>query len=277
MSLIRQRVVVCIFRKLDRNASGFVEESELALHLRRANIPDIVEGLKTPQNKAKEFIQLMGTPANGTVTPEGKISVEQMVDFYLTRSLEIQMTDEDFKGMVLMDWGMDASEGAGMPSAAGVEYSIHNRSPAATTNPASRPVVAPTAPATPAPSNERQSPRKASEQMKATPPPSSSAAATAAADKDQFHESPKAPARDTKVSKTSFNGLSTTAPGAAATATTTSSSEILVSNNLNAMIATLQAKISEQQITIDSQQQIITTQQNMLGQLQTMLQQQQGL
>ena len=268
MSLIRQRIVVYIFRKLDRNASGFVEESELALHLRRANILDVVEGLKTPQNKAKEFIQLMGTPANGTVTPEGKISIEQMVDFYLTRSLEIHMSDEDFKGMVLMDWGMDASEGAGMPSSAGIEYSIHNRNPVATTNsPASRPIVTPTAPATPAPSNERSSPRKTTEQTKAMPPPSSSAA-----DKDQYHESPKAPVRDTKVSKTSFNGLTMNAPSA-----TASSSELLVSNNLHAMIATLQAKISEQQTTIDSQQQIITTQQNMLGQLQAMLQHQQGL
>ena len=265
MSLIRQRIVVYVFRKLDRNASGFIEESELALHLRRANIPDIVEGLHTPQVKAKEFIQLMGTPANGTVTPEGKISIEQMVDFYLTRSLEIQMTDEDFKGMVLMDWGMDASEGAGMPSSAGIEYSIHNRSPVAAT---ARPTATPTAPATPAPSNERASPRKTTEQTKITPPSSSSA------DKEQLHESPKAPTRDKKVTKSSFNGLNANPPGASASA---SSSEVLVSNNLNAMIETLQAKIAEQQLTIDSQQQIITTQQSMLGQLQTMLQQQQAL
>lgn len=240
----------------------------MALHLRRANIPDVVEGLQTPQVKAKEFIQLMGTPANGTVTPEGKISIEQMVDFYLTRSLEIQMTDEDFKGMVLMDWGMDASEGAGMPSSAGTEYSIHNRSPVAAT---SRPTVTPTAPATPAPSNERASPRKTStEQIKGTPPPSSSSSA----DKEQLHESPKAPTRDKKASRSSFNGLNANPPGATAPV---SSSDVLVNNNSNATIEALQAKISEQQLTIDSQQQIITTQQNMLAQLQTMLQQQQAL
>jgi len=108
---------------LDRNSSGFVEESELALHLRRANIPDIEEGVITPQAKAKELIQLIGTPMNGTTTPEGNISVEQMVDFYLTRSLETIMNDEEFKTMVLAEWGMDVSDGMAMQPLMGREIS----------------------------------------------------------------------------------------------------------------------------------------------------------
>ena len=166
MALIRQRIVVYLFRKLDRNSSGFVEESELALHLRRANIPDIVEGVITPQAKAKEFIQLMGTPMNGTTTPEGNISVEQMVDFYLTRSLETEMNDEEFKAMVLVDWGMDASEGMAMPALIAKEISREfgatpsigkEISKESATNAQH---VTPVMPATPASSNVNASPRK---------------------------------------------------------------------------------------------------------------------
>ena len=177
MALTRQRIVVYLFRKLDRNSSGFVEESELALHLRRANIPDIVEGVITPQAKAKELIQLIGTPMNGTTTPEGNISVEQMVDFYLTRSLETIMNDEEFKTMVLDDWGMDASEGMAMPPLIGKEISRDfMATPPIVGKQISKefPVVgqhvAPVAPTVPASSNINASPRKAGINTSKAPP-----------------------------------------------------------------------------------------------------------
>ena len=181
MVLTRQRIVVYLFRKLDRNSSGFIEESELALHLRRANIPDIVEGVITPQAKAKEFVQLIGTPMNGTTTPEGNISVEQMVDFYLTRSLENVMNDEEFKAMVLVDWGMDASDGLAMPPLIGKEISRDfgatitsvvqeiTKEPSTTTT--TVPHITPVMPATPASSNVNVSPRKTGINAVASKPP----------------------------------------------------------------------------------------------------------
>jgi hypothetical protein len=43
--VFRQRLVIYIFRKLDRNSSGYIEESELAKYYKSSNLAGISYGL----------------------------------------------------------------------------------------------------------------------------------------------------------------------------------------------------------------------------------------
>jgi hypothetical protein len=245
---MRQRICVFIFRKLDRNSSGFIEESELVTHLRHANIPEVLDGSMTPQAKAKELIALMGTPANGTITPEGKISVEQLVDYYLTQTLQVAMTDDEFKYMVIADWGMEASDSTNMPGTR--ENSMHgSKTPA---------VPQPTAPATPPPAKEASPRGKAVAQASTGKNgKDSSVAASSEVDKKALGEQYRqqytnlaSPARRDSVDGPSDVGA------------------------LVAQLQQMQAKVADQDKIIESQSQMITAQAQMIATMQAMMTQQ---
>jgi Ca2+-binding EF-hand superfamily protein len=294
LSRPRQRIVVFVFRKLDKNLTGFIEESELTLHLRKATLPDILEGIKTPQAKAKEFISMMGTPMNGTIVPEGNISVEQMVDYYLTRTLEQSMSDEEFKTLVVADWGVDSSDAS---------TSVHDNSPAAVG------LVA-VAPSTPAPSNPcsvRKAPIGPSIVRMHAESEKPSAAVAAEQYNEQFqkqYQNLASPRRastanvDTESYKRGTaddvraNGgaASTRIPSTPTVQTalppangTYASGNVSPSmqrkdngeqmvNSLNLLVASLHSKVEDLQQMVQNQQSIITTQQQMLGQLQMIIQ-----
>ena len=103
LSTFRQRLVIYIFRKLDRNSSGYIEERELTKFYKCSNLPEILDGSITPKAKSKEFVQNIGTIAvpDG---PEGRISVEQFIDYYLSMSLVFKGSDEEFRSEVLSEW-----------------------------------------------------------------------------------------------------------------------------------------------------------------------------
>ena len=227
-------------------------------HLRRANIPDLLDGSVTPQAKAKEFIVIMGTPANGTITPEGKISVEQMVDFYLTRSLQVpEMTDDEFKFMVLADWGMEAGDSTNMPSTqqqqqTGAENSIH----------ASKPPQ-PTAPTSPQPAKE------ASPRGKAVAQQASNAATAATSGKGK--DAQAALEVDKKALGEQYRQQYPNLTSTARRDSVDGHSDVVA---LVAQLQQLQAKVADQEKIIESQSQMITTQAQMLATLQVMMTQQ---
>lgn len=107
MSVFRKRLVIYIFRKLDRNSSGFIEESELTRFYKCSNLPEIFDGSITPKAKSKEFVQSIGTIAvpDG---PEGRISLEQFIDYYLSMSLVFSGSDVEFRSEVLSEWRVEA-------------------------------------------------------------------------------------------------------------------------------------------------------------------------
>ena len=87
-----RRMVVYVFRRLDRNSSGYIEETELSLHRRKSTVADAADGTRTPQakGKAKDLIALVGTDACGSSPAvEGRISLEQLLDYYLTLQVGI--------------------------------------------------------------------------------------------------------------------------------------------------------------------------------------------
>lgn len=302
LSRPRQRIVVFVFRKLDKNLTGFIEESELTLHLRKATLPDILEGIKTPQSKAKEFISMMGTQMNGTIVPEGNISVEQMVDYYLTRTLEQSMSDDEFKTMVVADWGVDSADVGATTQDNG---------------PTSNGLVA-IAPSSPIPSNQQCSPRKAPigpsiVRMHAEKEKPSAVAAEQY--NEQFQKQYQNLASPRRVSTTNIDvegykrgttddlrstgatpataripaqGMTApVAPPATASAYASSGANPspIVSRKdtsdqsvggLNVLVASLQSKVEDLQQMVQNQQSIISTQQQMLGQLQMIIQHQQN-
>ena len=109
--MFRQRLVIYIFRKLDRNSSGFIEESELAKFYKSSNLPEILDGAITPKAKSKEFINNIGTPSV-VGGPEGRVSVDQFIDYYLSKSLVFLGTDEVFRAEVLSEWRVE-NDGTG--------------------------------------------------------------------------------------------------------------------------------------------------------------------
>ena len=70
-------------------------------------MPEILDGAISPIAKSKDFIQSIGTPSVNSGL-EGRISVEQFIDYYLSKSLVFLGSDEDFKGEVLSEWGVDS-------------------------------------------------------------------------------------------------------------------------------------------------------------------------
>ena len=99
--------MIYIFRKLDRNSSGYIEESELAKFYKCSNLPEIQDGAITPKAKSKELVQTIGT-SEIPGGPEGRISVEQFIDYYLSLSLVFKGTDEEFRTKVLSEWRVES-------------------------------------------------------------------------------------------------------------------------------------------------------------------------
>lgn len=70
-------------------------------------MPEILDGTISPKAKSKDFIQSIGTPSvNGG--QEGRVSVEQFIDYYLSKSLVFLGSDEDFREEVLSEWRIDS-------------------------------------------------------------------------------------------------------------------------------------------------------------------------
>jgi Ca2+-binding EF-hand superfamily protein len=98
LSPYRQGLVDFVFLLLDSNGSGFIEQKELAAYFDKTTSPGILSGRNiSPDLKAKEFIKMSGTEAKGT------ISLQQLTEFYLDRSLYID-DDVMFKYELLDDW-----------------------------------------------------------------------------------------------------------------------------------------------------------------------------
>jgi hypothetical protein len=133
--------VIYIFRKLDRNSSGFIEESELAKFYKCSNLPEILDGAITPKAKSKELVQTIGT-TEVPGGPEGRISVDQFIDYYLSLSLVFKGTDEEFRAKVLSEWRVESG-------------SSDNNTPPQPTASARTEVKHPAPPSTLAPSSSR--------------------------------------------------------------------------------------------------------------------------
>jgi hypothetical protein len=159
LSMFRQRLVIYIFRKLDRNSSGYIEESELANYYASSNLVEIIDGtyrflihdkllivhtllsptllfivfkifnIKIPPNdslylifnvsligtiapkeKSKELILNVGTAAPNGTNQEGRISVSQFIDYYLSMSLLFQGNDDEFRTEVLSEWRVESEQ-----------------------------------------------------------------------------------------------------------------------------------------------------------------------
>mmetsp|Transcript_35862 Transcript_35862/g.33965 ORF Transcript_35862/g.33965 Transcript_35862/m.33965 type:complete len:506 (+) Transcript_35862:229-1746(+) len=92
----RQQIVNFIFHHLDRNASGFIEDSELTTFYRKSLLPDIISGQSDPAIKSSEFFKKIGCS-------DGKVSLEQLTDYYLSKSIKIN-NDVKFKSDCMDEW-----------------------------------------------------------------------------------------------------------------------------------------------------------------------------
>jgi hypothetical protein len=77
----------------------------------QAALPDIVDGSRTPQAKAKDLMALVVAGVYGPKPAlDGGISLEQLVDHYLTVTLATPMTDEAFQARLHADWGVNPAD-----------------------------------------------------------------------------------------------------------------------------------------------------------------------
>ena len=95
LSEYRQRIVNFVFYRLDKNTTGFIEESELIYFFSRSVVADA----ESPQSYAIErsaaFIGEHGSC--------NKISLEQFTDYYLNKSL-VTPSDAKFKSECIEEW-----------------------------------------------------------------------------------------------------------------------------------------------------------------------------
>ena len=84
-----------IFHRLDKNASGYIEELELKNFIQSSFLPDIVSGLCSAEDMCYEFME-----KNGFI---GKISPLELTNYYLNKSVEIS-SDTKFKADCMDEW-----------------------------------------------------------------------------------------------------------------------------------------------------------------------------
>jgi hypothetical protein len=95
LSEYRQRIVNFVFYRLDKNTTGFIEQSELIYFFSRSVLADAESRESYAIEKSAEFIRENGS--------SNKISLEQFTDYYLNKSL-ITSSDAKFKSECIEEW-----------------------------------------------------------------------------------------------------------------------------------------------------------------------------
>ena len=91
-------VVEFVFDTLDTNSDSIVDEAEMLSFYQTSNFQDIISGSATLMSKTNLFFKAMGAQKKDRF-----VRIEQLLDYYLTKSLEIE-DDISFRNLVLDEW-----------------------------------------------------------------------------------------------------------------------------------------------------------------------------
>ena len=99
MSDARKDVVMRAYAVLDRDGSGMVTVDDILEAYNLASDPMVAEGVKSPEEAAKEFMSMWET------TPDGLVTKEEFVEYYNDLSAEID-GEEEFEQILTAAWGL---------------------------------------------------------------------------------------------------------------------------------------------------------------------------
>ena len=103
MAPYRAAIIEYIFLYVDTKNDGYLDQQEVLYFYQNSELPDIVDGSTTPAVRSFIFFKALGQ------TDRRVVKLDMLVDFYLTKSLQVD-TDEKFKKDVLAEWNLTEAE-----------------------------------------------------------------------------------------------------------------------------------------------------------------------
>ena len=111
LSPYRQAVVEYVFDCMDKEGLGVVDEYHLLQFFEEARFSEVADGITTAAAKTANFIKSLGLGAAGSKKKKGEVEVrfEQLVEFYLSKSLQTE-NDVQFRDDVVYDFNLKVTD-----------------------------------------------------------------------------------------------------------------------------------------------------------------------